>query len=185
MPSSTVTSLEMAEAIGSTVRTHLTMAFLKASEAEPRRIKPTRAGHRGFKVKLALSEHELSGQVGSSFHCKGCGCSASGPRMEAFLATPCHKGVLQGVQMVGQGKITVQGVEIHSSHLLGYWPDLKTHACLKCGHVGRVFLRGLAQPCGEHLGHYGVQTLRKLACGVLPKARLCPYGQSGSSCRRS
>ncbi|CAK0871462.1 unnamed protein product [Prorocentrum cordatum] len=165
VPSSTVTSLEMAEAIGSTVRTHLTMAFLKASEAEPRRIKPTRAGHRGFKVKLALSEHELSGRVGSSFHCKGCGCSASGPRLEVFLATPCHKGVLQGVQMVGKGKITVQGVEIHSSHLLGYWPDLKTHACLKCGHVGRVFLRGLAQPCGEHLGHYGVQTLRKLACG--------------------
>ncbi|CAK0838620.1 unnamed protein product [Prorocentrum cordatum] len=123
VPSSTVTSLEMAEAIGSTVRTHLTMAFLKASEAEPRRIKPTRAGHRGFKVKLALSEHELSGRVGSSFHCKGCGCSANGPRMEAFLPR----------------------------------------------HATKAFCK----PCGEHLGHYGVQTRRKLACGVLPKAEAC------------
>ena len=126
-----------------------------------------------FARRVRLSEHDVFTGVGTSFHCKTCGCSASGKKLERFLETPCLGGVIGGaIQRVGDIGVTVQGVPIHGSHLLGYFKDLEIHACLRCGCVGRHFLRNLAAECTGHLGHYGKQNLGKLARGVLPKGRV-------------
>ncbi|CAK0800747.1 unnamed protein product, partial [Prorocentrum cordatum] len=173
VPSSVAASLEHAEAIGRAVRKHLAKAFLAATEAEPKRVRPTRSMAKKFSRRVKLSEHQVFTGMGTSFHCSACGCSASGRKLERFLETSCLGGVLKGhIQRVGDVGVHVQGVPIHESHLLGYFKDLQIHACLRCGCVGKHFLRRLANVCSGQLGHYGHQNLGKLVRGILPKGRV-------------
>ena len=63
---------------------------------------------------------------------------------------------------------TVNGVDLHGTHLLAYHKEFGSTVCLACGCVATQAVRNLATVCKKKLNKYGRLQLTKLQQGLPP-----------------
>ena len=151
------------EQLASYIRQRGHLVNLAAHQVEPAERAPReRPWPRPKEWLLQETTHTLS-KTDNHYHCESCHATVSQDRLNAWLQQgPCPALLDAPIPVaIGRGAL-------HESHTLTFLDDRRTWLCTACGHISRLRVLWLAQPCPRVLSKAGrrnmiaIQNGRKL-----------------------